>query len=389
MDEKLSEFISSHSKINQKSSDWKNLITYSVGGSEISTLLGENKFSSYSDMLIKKIKSVVNEKFGIIEAQSSNECIRWGVLFENIAKYVIEQDLGCSVKGDKICIKIEDQFRCSPDGYVIVKTSTDKRRILNNNESKKEKHVDELFVIEIKCPLLRKLTNNPPPYYTSQIQTGISASNIVNRAIFIDMSFRKCNLSELKYNPDYDKKYHSSGINYSKNKPYAWGCCVMKCFNPEDKLYTNYLKSGLILISDLSNDEFNRFLSDFESEKFKIVDNFIMFADGRGNYSDLYKQIILDEENILYVLPWKLMNKLYCIVEKDNKFLEKVRPIVSEFNKKVNQISQEVIQSIEKGQISINNLSQHLTEKYNIKSNNSSNNRNYYDNLQLLFDSVQ
>src|SRR4051812_20033674 len=159
----------------QGSEEWLEARSYSFGGSEISTVLGKNKYENWDSLLERKVTK------GSFRSDSTE----WGHLFEPVAKIFIEKQFG----------KIYE-FGSIPHSYYPVCYSPDGLMVID----------DELILIEIKNPIFRGI-HKIPESYLEQVQTGMSIIS-VQHCIFWQFRFRRCRLGTGPWNIIYDRVYH-------------------------------------------------------------------------------------------------------------------------------------------------------------------------------------
>jgi hypothetical protein len=185
-----------------------------IGGSEIGTVLGANPHSI--------AKSLVASKLKIGKPFMGNTATRWGNLFEEVASSIMEfrfktdtYETG-SIPGLR-SPSGELMQTYSPDRLGVI-TGTQLWKILREFNSMRD--LDELdlkidnknkvILFEFKCPLTRVPDKKVPSQYKSQPQLGALTIPIVDLCVFVDSMFRKCNIEDFGFNPEYDRCFHSS-----------------------------------------------------------------------------------------------------------------------------------------------------------------------------------
>lgn len=159
----------------QGSEEWLEARSYSFGGSEMSTVMGNNKFEKWESLLTRKSYQI----------NSKSDATEWGHLFEPISKMFIEKQFGTIY-----------EFGSIPHSYFPVCYSPDGLMIID----------DELILIEIKNPIYRGV-HNIPIGYLDQVQTGMSIINVKN-CHFWQFRFRRCKLGTGPWSFVYDRAYH-------------------------------------------------------------------------------------------------------------------------------------------------------------------------------------
>ena len=77
LNKKIDKFVDKYgSSAKQRSTEWHTLIKTTVGGSEISTVLGLNKYKTKYDL--------AKEKSGLAPGFTGNMATYWGTVFEDV-----------------------------------------------------------------------------------------------------------------------------------------------------------------------------------------------------------------------------------------------------------------------------------------------------------------
>ena len=331
-------FAKSQNLPKQKSKEWKDIKKVTIGGSEISIILGINKYSSIPQLIYEKVNDLYKNNFNV----------SWGNLFESVIINIVKKtmiinnlvyELG-SVPG------FMDRQRYSPDLLGIVK-------LLNGDLV--------LSLFEFKCPVNRFPRNTIPNLYLPQIKTGLCSISECDIGIYIDSLFKICTLSDFNI----DNKFNNSIESYTnniKNDPIIIGCiyisinnnilfneCVGKNIKLVEKIkhmrdkndiidFGNIDSNSMIDLVDLINKEILTVHHDeniYSSNKY-IYSNQIKINNNR-NFCDVKrkKNICEHTKKNKYVgfLCWKLFNIQIIKVDKDNNFVETIKePIKSYFN---------------------------------------------------------
>jgi len=190
----------------QKSEQWHALKKTTIGGSEVATVLGMNKYGNIKSLIAQKIN---------LNSFSGNTATRWGNLFELVTRQYSERIFFCEIY-DGICSlpgKIERQ-RYSPDGIAAVS--------FDGNEY--------IVLFEFKAPFSTIPNGTIPEHYVPQVKTGLMSIDICNFAIFVNNCYRKCSLDDFDFSTKYDVEFHSSRTDW--DAPIAIG---IVCFSYESK----------------------------------------------------------------------------------------------------------------------------------------------------------
>lgn len=222
----------------QGSAAWLADRVYNIGGSEMSTITGDNPYS--------KIDKLVAQKIGI-STFTGNTATRWGQLFENVTQRITEIifDISDGIKETgSLCGAVPHQ-KYSPDGLAVIKMKC--VDTINGRIFETEEYCIVLF--EFKSPLMSIPDGKIPKHYIPQVKTGLCSIDIADFAIFISNMFRKCSFEQLGNSPDYDDTFHN------KDK---------KSGTPA-KVSTSPLAFGMILFYQ-TEDQKQRFYQTYESQ---------------------------------------------------------------------------------------------------------------------------
>lgn len=277
----LNEYLDRYNNLpKQRSDEWYKSRRYSIGGSEIATILNKNKYSKLTDL--------IQTKLGIKKFVSS-EPLWFGCLFEDIIKLYCEKvfqsnilEMG-GVPYDKC-----DILKYSPDGLGIV----DKQVIKNiipylDDMNDPDNEFDEklLVLFEFKCPFRRVIQQGiVPAYYEPQPQMGLEVINICDVGLYIEAIFRFCKISDVMpmniNNNTYHRYMHFDKVKF--NKTLYYGC------------FSLYIKESKIERFSI-NSKLEKILKDINTLKSNIKSN--------NNINDLYysdNKALNDNMNILF-----------------------------------------------------------------------------------------
>ncbi len=281
----LEEFINKYKDLpKQGSQEWLNQRKFTVGGSQIATLMGINKYEN--------MRSFARSKSNFYSFKK--EAPLWfGNLMEPCIEQYVEIEFGSKpIETGSLPCSFNKHLSYSPDGICVVK-----RQNLYSLSSKEEiedavvyseniaDNKDIIVLFEFKSPFMRKIIKGDiPKYYRPQPLLGMEIIDIAEISVFIECVFRFCSYKDLYNNKysyyHYDKeRLNGSAIMYS----------AMSLYYDEDEL-------------------------DFESKE--EVDNIIMSLD---NYRETtYGKGYVDED-ISSISDRKLINKIMeNVVDKKN-----------------------------------------------------------------------
>jgi len=181
----------------QGSPEWLAIREFSIGGSEMSIITGDNCYS--------KLDSLVSQKVGFTKFNGNIAC-RWGKMFEVVTQRLTEIILDVDGMCETGSLQGSVQYqRYSPDGLGVVK-------MVCRHEHKDEIIESEdycIILFEYKSPYSSIPMGIVPKHYLPQVKTGLCSIPITDFAIFINNMFRKCPLKALEDNNKYDKDFHS------------------------------------------------------------------------------------------------------------------------------------------------------------------------------------
>jgi len=198
---------------------------YCLGGSQLSTLFNENQYKTYNE-LIEEIGET--RKRGSKAPTIGNSICGWGNAFEDGVREYLKYLLGCKeIYFNNVCIMDipgVPYFRYSPDGVAVV-NYTKEGELWTTKNHPSEIAGKKCMLIEIKCPLLRTITDEVPRIYKSQVQAGLVALNgLAKEALFVPAKIRLCMLQQLIPNQFYCMRYHTKdGAWPRKCHPLAMG----------------------------------------------------------------------------------------------------------------------------------------------------------------------
>jgi len=165
--------------------EWFKIREKKISGTNISTIINIDNYKNANQLLNDKIHGL---------NKIDNIFTRHGNKFENIAINILEKKLNINIQ--EIGFKLSDKYNflgATPDGITI----------FNN----------EICLVEIKCPLTRKISGIPSFNYYTQIQTQLEVFNL-DKCLFFE-----CNLKEITKDDFLTKKYISG---YDKDKNIYW-----------------------------------------------------------------------------------------------------------------------------------------------------------------------
>lgn len=356
----IDDFIYIHTTNNkQHSEDWNTLFGTTIGGSEISTLLNINPFTN----IYQLIESKINICKGINKITEPS-CY-WGNIFEYVIRRIVEIDLENKVKGYDICIQKYEGHRNSPDGYMVIHLykKDDTFHIWTSDLNKDIIDTSIIVLLEFKCPITRKVTNNIPKHYVPQILSGLSVSPLAVKGLFIDALFRKCSVNQLHYDYTYDTSFHKQII---KNLPIAYGIIPIYFYIDNNialyKINKNLIdinSNDVIDLGIVSTEIFFHVLYLIHEKVFFNTTGTVQFFDRDIENNNIIKNNIRGDKDIfsfndnisnsklIAILPWKLFDLLYYFIDREANFLENLLPNIQNIIKKINDYKDKNYSDIE------------------------------------------
>lgn len=183
--------------IEQKTPDWYEARHCVISASDLAQALGEGKFGTQRDLIIKKVDP---PEYGVLD----NPFFNWGNMFEQVAN-----DIYCKMKNVKVyefgLIKhpTVSYFAASPDGVT-----------------------ENGVMLEIKCPLKRKIGGDVPKQYYYQIQGQLDVCDLE------ECDYFECEFSLCKSVWEFDASGKTKGVfakivDRDGSKRYEYGPLVL------------------------------------------------------------------------------------------------------------------------------------------------------------------
>lgn len=356
----------------QNSQEWQVERRKYIGGSEMGTVLGKETHNNVMNLITKKLPYEITN---FCDNFPKFAC-KWGHLFEPVIKQITNNKLKTNIVGDNIWIRdpsVHPHITNSPDGFGIVKfkraASGKKKSMLQPSPTAGTEERITLF--EFKCPISRTPKEDSiPNWYLPQIQNGLNiSSEIVDISLFVDAKFVKCSIEDFKLDAfHFDQNFH----NYSATK---------KTVDAKGYFIITGLSKKLI---DYITNEHPEVLYENPITKKKIIDF------GKCNYFCFVETLIDDEFNstctitsstttkinfkttdnqeIIGILPWKLVKLVMVTVESDNnKYKSSMYPKIDDIFHDIELIKE----NHELYNIYISEVSSYL-DRYNSSENENS-----------------
>ncbi len=198
----LTEFVESCKHLPaQGSAAWKASRLKFIGGSEVATLIKVNKYNTINKLIMGKLG---------FDPFAGSVVTHWGNVFEELIRSYCERQFNCIIL-ETGSIKYPDGYLAySPDGLSVVPSSALKTQFGNLLSSLNVDGMDRsyLTLFEFKCPHSRIPTIEVPDHYLPQVKVGMQVIDFLEVAIFAQAVFRRCSLSDLRYNSEHNNQGH-------------------------------------------------------------------------------------------------------------------------------------------------------------------------------------
>ena len=165
----------------QRSKQWLSDRKFSIGGSEMSTIVGYNPY--------KNIRGLIE---GHLELTTFNGNINtyWGSILEDLVTLILTKKWNCKIYETGSLPGVIESQKYSPDGLVYLD------------------FLDKIVLLEIKCAARRIANGKLPRMYKPQIFTGMDTIPLADMGLFVDALFRRCSVKDLAFNSIYDAVIH-------------------------------------------------------------------------------------------------------------------------------------------------------------------------------------
>lgn len=313
----------------QRSPQWHSDRTFSIGASEIATLLGR-KLNPY-----ETIRTLIMGKVGLKKFKDKT-AMNLGCVLERVVTMLAEVIFDCHIEemGSIPTARMRHQ-RSSPDGVAVVPCLGNK-----------------IVSFEFKAPKNRIPKGTVPAYYRPQVLTCLCAVEPSDLGIFIDCAIRRCSISDWRFDSvDYDYVYHKDvdfgepvalSLLYFYDVPDA-AAVDAKEEKKVDDLTEDLEKLTIHLDQETSSPSWN--VDDvlnlgtcspmvYDDTIARVCDHsmrveyhkIITPADGQPDF----KAVVGDRPGCVAVLPIKIMRCVVCPVKKDPEYILQFQPLIDE-----------------------------------------------------------
>ena len=343
--DRLDQFISQYKHLPEQGSDeWKALRKDFIGGSEVATILKQNKN--------KSVTKLVLEKLGF-DPFRGNGITYWGSVFEEMIRLHCEEVFSCSIRETGSIPYEHGSLSYSPDGLAVISTNKLKQQFGKLTKGLDSNVGSQLVLFEFKCPHSRLPSHEVPEHYWPQVNIGMNIIDIMETAIFVQATYRRCGFDMLKHNRNHNPSGHFKRAD-STNVPVECGFMVIYA----DELTDNDegLKMALLEVGDASeiyvdgesildvgtvNDAslMEEVLGNCVNKKYKVDYCFRHMFNPDVFNRDPYTVAMFDEslryratkelrnqiaqhENIVAIMPFKMINIFMTPIPKNSNYIE-------------------------------------------------------------------
>ncbi len=318
----LQEFLELHKNLPEQGSDeWLNNRQFTIGGSEISTLMGLNPYSN--------TRELIKTKLGLSKFVG-NTATNWGKIFEPCAQILLEDLFKCNLyETGSLPGKIPGTSY-SPDGFATVKTDAivdliNRKIIKDHDIGTNQEAVNVVF--EIKSPFSRRPKPEVPEHYKPQPLSALSHFDFLDIAYFSDFKFVPCGAADYSD----DTMYPQTQVTKFKS---CIGFASKKEYDPKVKI------CDLGALSD-GREHRDRKLANIFSQA--VNGSYYVFyfdiGENVGSCATKLRQIC-EKDDILPVgiLPFKIEEYYLLPVYRQENYLEKYQAEITRFFEILNQI---------------------------------------------------
>ena len=205
----LSDFIDSYKHLpSQGTDEWKALRENFIGGSEVASILKQNKNKTVSKLIMGKLG---------FDPFIGNVITHWGNVFEEMIRLHCEDEFSCSILETGSIPYEHGSLSYSPDGLAVIPTHKLKQKFGELAKGVSERDPTQLVLFEFKCPHSRVATETIPEHYFPQVSIGMNIIDIMETAIFVQATYRRCSFNSLRYDRQHNSYGHFKRADTSKH----------------------------------------------------------------------------------------------------------------------------------------------------------------------------
>lgn len=336
----LKAFLAAHEHLPAQGSDkWLEQRLNRIGGSELSSILKQNKNKSVNKLVMEKLN---------FDPFKGNVITYWGNVFEELIRLYTEEIFNCSVYETGSIPYHEGYLSYSPDGLGVV-SSRALRQHVNLDEMDLPSHKEYTTLFEFKCPHSRLPDYNVPEHYLPQITVGMNIIDIMEVGLFIQAVYRRCMFKDIAYNWIHNGSGHFKRPEMNNN-PKETGFMVMYCDDSNyatDLIkylhsdYRNTIVEGVVDMGSIYDSEvYEEIMRECVAKRIKIDYSYrekycdrVFDADGMTqafyNTSLQYRArkavrnaVQKHGKTVIGVMPFKLLDVYITPVRKDPSYIQ-------------------------------------------------------------------
>ena len=319
----------------QGSLEWLTMRECSIGGSEMSIITGDNCFS--------KLDTLIAQKIGFSKFNGNIAC-RWGKIFEGVTQKITKRILNIENIYETGSLEgaIKNQ-RYSPDGLGVVKLYCESK--FGDEIIETEEYCIVLF--EYKSPYSSIPMGIIPKYYLPQVKTGLCSIPIADFAIFINNLYRKCPMTDLNIELNYDKEFHSRDKNFIPDTVLALGVNI---FYQTTEQMNNFMDKYILKSKSESSDSDTTSSDDSETSNCDTDDAQYIFNKINNSSKNI---------NLNYDIP-----VIYKYIEKIIKLNNTDFKGIRDFGKSYYGDFNNLLELYDQGLVSVYYCEPHICESY-------------------------
>ena len=239
----------------QGTEEWLAQRMESVGGSEMGTVCGVNKYNS--------VKQLVSQRLGLTKRFIGNVWTRMGNLYENITAMYMEYCLKTRIHETGSIPGLRDQNgnviqAFSPDGLAVSSIFDIDRAIPDQFkhgpleefiQNSKENNPWLVTLLEFKAPGRRVPADDwtdATRSYQYQVLTGLDTVKITEIGLYVDAVIRRCSIYDIGTNPRYFRE-PSEEIRADLKIPAVCGFIGVFKMTPDDELSPEIHPESLVV----------------------------------------------------------------------------------------------------------------------------------------------
>jgi hypothetical protein len=173
----------------QRSASWKEMLKYTVGGSDQAKIFGKSQYGHEAD--------IVAEKSGLLPPFKGNLYTRFGTIMEKPLERLMEILLDCTMRNFGAVNGPVEHQRYSPDGITIATIKW--KGIIRTL----------LILMEYKNPFTRIPNGAIPDDYVHQIKTGLCTFPELDLCLFTNAMSRICKRGDYECSSAYNTSIHN------------------------------------------------------------------------------------------------------------------------------------------------------------------------------------